>query len=208
MNTELTDYLASHKISKAQTECSNALINSNVDLYKIIVRAHEMTLEDAGRKRKNYKQRNFMAESMYGNMIGLLYDNYPTVMFEDRTGCHYLRLAKNIRVFPKKLNEKYLPNNIVTKSVKEKRGQELLLNDEQVHVLYAGYCLENEINWMKLEGIYASYVNKYYPTNTEWALDLKDYSKDDSIIIGGSDINMDEEELVRVPAVGIKEAKK
>lgn len=206
MNQELTTYLASHKISKAQIECQDALTASHVDFYKIIVRAHEMTLEDAERKRKHYKQRNFMAESMYGNMTGLLYDNYPTMMFEDRTGCPYLRLTKNIRMYPKKLNEKYLPNNIVTNSVKEKRGQELHLNDEQIHVLYAGYLLE-ENNWMKLQGIYASYVNKYYPTDTEWALDLKDYSKDDSIIIGGSDINMDEEELVRIPAVGIKEAK-
>jgi hypothetical protein len=56
-------------------------------------------------------------------MVGLLYDHYPERMFEDSTGCHYLLLTKNIRVYPKKLNDKYLPSNIILKALNKKEGK-------------------------------------------------------------------------------------
>jgi hypothetical protein len=48
-------------------------------------------------------------------------------------------------------------------------------------------------NWLKLEGIFASYFNKYYPKETEWAVDLKDYYKTDSRIVVETDTNVEEE---------------
>ncbi len=196
---DLTKYFATHTISEAQTICMKALNEAPVDFYRIITAAHALTLEDASRKRKHYKQRNFMAESFYGNMVGLLYDNYPMRMHQDVYGCPYVLLSKNVRVYPKKLDEHYLPSNIVTKSVKARRAQSLLLRPEQIHTLFIGYSLVNDNDWMQLRGIYASYINKYYPRNTEWALDLNDFKKDSALVVDRPTVEVEDEMLVKVP---------
>lgn len=201
---ELTKYFATHTISEAQKICMNALNEAPVDFYRIITSAHALTLEDAARKRKHYKQRNFMAESFYGNMVGLLYDNYPMRMHQDAYGCPYVLLSKNVRVYPKKLDEDYLPNNIVTKSVKARRGQSLLLRPEQIHVLFAGYSLVNNNDWMQLRGVYASYINKYYPRNTEWAIDLADFKKEEALVVDRPIVETEDEQLVKVPMIAVK----
>ena len=119
-----------------------------------------------------------MTENMYGNMIGLLYDNYPDMMHIDREDRPDLKLSADVRIYMKKLNEKYLPSNVVTQYVLQLRGQELFEDGSQIHVLYAGYLLNEEVWGNNLTGTFISYVNKYYPTRTEWILDLAEYRKD------------------------------
>lgn len=95
----------------------------------------------------------------------------------------YLRLAADARVYMKKLDEKYLPSNVVTQYVLKLRGQELFEDGSQIHVLYAGYLLKDEVWGNDLTGTYISYVNKYYPTRTEWILDLEEYRKKTTVAL-------------------------
>jgi hypothetical protein len=124
-----------------------------------------------------------MVENMYGNMIGLLYDNYPEMMQLDKEDRPYLKLAADVRIYMKKLDEKYLPSNVITRHVLKLRGQELFEDGSRIHVLYAGYRLKDEVWGNDLVGTFMSYVNKYYPTRTEWILDLAEYKKNITIVL-------------------------
>lgn len=175
-----------------RTHCINELKTSNLDLVSLLKKAHKITLEEASLKRKYYKQRNYMAEVMYGNIIGLLYDNYKEKMHIDEYGVHYLKVGKDVRVFIKKLNKNYLPSNQVTEIVKKRRGQELGLNDDKIHTLYAGYLLKDNIWTKELEGCFISYINKYYPKKSEWIYDLINLSVNNFINTEKEEIENDE----------------
>lgn len=184
MSNDLRDYFRDENPSmKIKSYCHGLLSESKIDVAGIIGLAHKLTLLDAELKSTNYKQRNFMTENMYGNMIGLLYDNYPEMMQIDKEDRPYLKLSADARIYMKKLNEKYLPSNIITQYVLKMRGQELFEDGSQIHVLYAGYLLNNEVWGNELTGTYISYINKYYPTKTEWILDLAEYKKNTSIAL-------------------------
>jgi hypothetical protein len=183
MSDNLRDYFSENPSGKIKAYCDRLLKNSHIDLAKIIGLAHKLTLLDGELKSTNYKQRNYMTENMYGNMIGLLYDNYPDLMQIDKEARPYLKLASDARIYMKKLNEKYLPSNVVTQYVLKLRGQELFEDGSQIHVLYAGYLLKEEVWGNDLTGTFISYVNKYYPTRTEWILDLAEYKKDTTIAL-------------------------
>jgi hypothetical protein len=196
MATNLSDYFSENRSQQIREYCNGLLNSSTVDLAGIINLAHKLTLLDGELKSSNYKQRNYMAESMFGNMIGLLYENYPQMMNLDIEKRPFLKLADDVRVYPKKLNEKYLPGNVVTNHVLALRGQELFQDGSQIHVLYGGYVLHDEVWGNQLKGTYISYVNEYYPTKTEWVLDLEEYRKNIDISLPYH-IQEIEERLVR-----------
>lgn len=182
METNLSDYFEQHNPNTVKDYCDQLLKDGIVDFASIIELAHKLTLMDAEMKSSNYKQRNFMAEVMFGNYVGLLYDNYAELMQTDDEKRPYLRLADDVRVYPKKLNEKYLPSNVVTGHVKKLNGQELFEDGSKIHVLYSGYILTDSIWPNALKGNYISCVNTYFHSKLEWVLDLEEYRK--SRIIG------------------------
>jgi hypothetical protein len=183
MTANLQNYFSDHNPSQLKDYCSSLLRASKIDLSAIIDMGHRLTLLDAELKSSNYKQRNFMPEIMYGNFVGLLYDNYPEMMQQDAEDRPYLKLANDVRIYPKKLNEKYLPSNIITNHVMALNGQELFVDDTQIHVLYAGFVLSDKLWPNELKGHFISYVHSYFPTRVEWVLDLADFRKNKAIEI-------------------------
>ena len=195
METNLSDFFE-RKDDKSEIEahCRLKFLESSIDIYKIIQAARNETVNFARSVSSHYIQRNTMPEKMYSTMVGMLYDAYPNMMFKDKEGCPYLKLADNIRLYPKKLNDRYLPGNIVTDYVKEKRGQEMFVDDTHIHVLYVGPVLENNDWALDLKGVFASYINKYYPTKAAFIIDLKEFIK---TIIVPAEETIQEEQLAK-----------
>ncbi len=207
MKEKLQNYVDNHNPSVLRNYCHSLFQKSELDMASVYEEAHKLTLQDAERKRSHYKRRNFMAENMYGNMVGLLIDNYPELIDLDSEKRPFIKLSDNVRIYPKKLDEKYLPNNIVTKHVLRLRGQKLITGGTKIHVLNAGFVLDGK-EWMKQpKGYFVSYTNEYYPTKTEWVLDLNEYRKSKAIILPYDVQQPIEENLATAKIVQSRKAK-
>lgn len=177
------------------------LTRSPIDFVAIINEARELTVKEAGLKPPNYKQRNYMAETMYGNVIGILHDNHPEYMKIDDCSRPYILLEKNVRVYIKKLTENYAPNNIKTQHVKAMDAQDLFTGDVSINVLYAGFIL-NMNDWaLPFRSICISYLNKVYNKQAAWTIDLNEehYRKSTSIITYLNTHIDDTDSLVKIP---------
>lgn len=202
MSTNLQQNLEDSK-NDAESQFRDALLSTGVDPYSIIEAARELTLSDAGKKPSHFKLgRNYMAEIMYNNIIGIATDVYGSRMKQDKENRHYLELTPTVRLYFKKLNDKYLPSNIVTKYTKALRGQELFNEGgTQIHVVNVGYIVKDNDYTQDFKGIYASYVNKYYPSDVVWVIDLSIY-KSTGIIVPNHEPAIAAEPLVKVPNIG------
>lgn len=164
------------KYSPATTkEYITGLINkSNVDFHSIICEAKDITLKEVSIKKTYYQDKNWIANTFNGNMIGLFRDYYPHLMKIDKHKRWYLELAPDVRVFFKKLDEFYKPNNVKTKHV-ENLWSHSTEGLSKIHTIYMGYVLENN-DWTKLRGIYASYPNNFFNKKIDWVIDMIDFA--------------------------------
>ena len=168
---------------KLKVRTRELLTSCCVDFAQIFNEAQKLTFEDAKRKPSHYKRRNFMAENMYGNIIGLLVDNYQSLIEEDAHKRPFIRLDKDVIIYIKKLTPKtYIPNNIITEHVKELKYQELFEDAARINVLFAGFVLKNEDWFVPFENVCIAYLNRFYTHQAAWIIDLKDYPKSGTII--------------------------
>ncbi|RPD39449.1 hypothetical protein [Chitinophaga barathri] len=141
-----------------------------IDLNELLLRAHAQTLEEAEKRSLEGKGRGYMASTMSWNIRGELYKTYPELMQMDQHKRDYLMLGKNIRIYFKKLDNKYRPSNIVTKHVISLNTQQLLFRPSPITVLYAGFRLAARNSWDELEGCYL--VEMKNLSRTFWISDL------------------------------------
>ena len=202
MVTNLHDFFYSNNnMPEVEAYCRGVFEASPIDMASVVAEARKQLLDHASTKGPNYITRNFMSGNMHSNMVGVLYERYPELMQEDQEGCAYLKLADNLRVYPKKLSDKYLPGNIPTKHVKSKYGQELYSDDTKIHVLYAGPVLEKEDWTLDFRGVYASFINEYNPKKAAFIIDLSDLAKPMGLGVESIAPNGPQTPLVRVPGV-------
>jgi len=86
-------------------------------------------------------------------------------MRQDEYDRWYYALEKDARVYFKKLDHKFRPNNIVTRHVEELNSMMLLLDDEPTTVLYAGFRLHMDKFWDELDGCYLVEMRNSKRTN-------------------------------------------
>lgn len=171
------NYQLRERVNKLLDQCS-------IDFTAIFNEAQQLTHTDANRKQSHYKGRNFMSENMYGNIMGLMTDNYPTYVHYDSYKRPFLKLDKDVYVYIKKLTPKtYVPSNVITNHVKALRYQQLFDSyDKVVNVLFGGYVLKDEDWFLPLEETCISYLNKFYYDQAAWTIDVKAYPKYQTII--------------------------
>ena len=73
----LDDYFEKARNLKLKSTAEELLMECNIDFVTIFNEAKKLTLIDAGARPPEYKQRNYMADKMYCNVIGLLFENHP-----------------------------------------------------------------------------------------------------------------------------------
>lgn len=202
MSTKVNDFFEKARNLPLKERVEKRLVDIPIDFVNVFSTAKQMTLSEASLKPANYKQRNYMAELMYGNVIGILYDNYPELMRKDEQNRPYIFLDSQTRLYLKKLTENYLPNNIKTDHVKKMNMQQLFDEEDQIHILYAGFVL-NMNDWTQnLKEVCVSYINRVYNTRSAWIIDLQlnEYRKHTSIVTYLDTTVEAETTLVTVPS--------
>lgn len=184
-----------------QKEVEEGLKRIGVDLVSIFENARQMTVKEAAKKSALFIPRNYMAEVMHGNAIGLLYQVIPQFMRKDKHNRAYIALGDSIRVYVKKLSPKrYTPSNIKTKHVNNMDFQTLFEDDEKVHVVYAGYVLDSNDWVLEFKEVCVSYLNRFYKNEAAWIINLREteYRVTAHVTVIGA-ANTEEDMLVRVP---------
>lgn len=145
-----------------------------IDLFNVFNEAKLLTNTEAQTKPLGYRSRNFMTEIMYGNVVGILRQNYPESICLDKHGRPYLPLGENIRLYFKKLSKKRTPNNIITKNVTKMNSQSLFGEEGMVNVVYAGFIL-NGSDWTgDFKEVLLVYIDLKYQRTPLWTVDLSD----------------------------------
>ena len=174
---KIDKFIEEYDPSEIKSYISEMVAQSDVDFHAIIHEAHEITLEQARGKSLHYIPKNWMAETMYGNMIGLFRDRHPELMFIDKHKRPYLRLSNNIRVYFKKMDAKYKPGNVVTKHVVDLWAQNSGGIGTKIHTFYIGYKIPNDKDWGMLIGVFGAYPNSFFKKKIDWVIDLGNYAK-------------------------------
>lgn len=176
MAVNLNNFRQQYNRTEIKNQFHDAFSSGQIDFHSAVMEAHKMTIIESLNKKASYIAKNWMAETMYGNIIGILTDRHPELMDKDSTGRIYLQLTPNIRIYIKKLDNSYRPANAETDKVKELWANNIFEDNKRIHVGYVGYILNNE-EWADIQGVYSSYTHIYFKGQVEWVLDMQDYTK-------------------------------
>ena len=153
-----------------QKSYENIYLNHGVDFEPIFHEAHRMTLADE--TPEIYRGRGFMANHMNWNLLGLLKQQFKDKMQMDKWRRLYYSLNENTRVYFKKLNEKYAPENVTTDHVRELNTMSMFYKQDELTVLYAGFKIPENKYWSELTGCYL--VEMKSLTEPNWVSDISE----------------------------------
>jgi hypothetical protein len=146
------------------------------DFSRILDKGFQMTLSERSRKPPHYRNRNFTATVMSGNIQGLLVDNFP----ENAKVCEDTRLRFRYGgyvVLFKKLDDNLRPLHVETNNTKRLMSQQCLPFEEPNPVVWCGYTTDKTNS--VLTGKYVVCIDN---DCLEWVLDLSDYDESQKII--------------------------
>jgi hypothetical protein len=148
----------------------NLYVNHGVDFEPVFYEAHQMTLNDP--TPDIYRGRGFMANHMNWHLLGLLKQRYRDKMKADKYERPYYSIDENTRVYFKKLNEKYAPENVTTDHVRELNSMSLFYGQDQLTVLYAGFKIPENRRWAEISGCFLVEMKTLKEPN--WVSDLSE----------------------------------
>lgn len=174
---KIDTYQARYSARTTKEYITNKIHESTVDFQSIISEAHDITLREASIKKLSFQDKNWMATTFNGNIIGLFKEYYRDLMKVDKWGRSYLQLEHDIRVYFKKMDDKYTPSNVRTNHVCDLWSQNIGSDlGGKIHIVYVGYVLDGG-EWTKLKGIYASYPSNFYKKKIDWVVNMSDFAK-------------------------------
>jgi len=156
--TQLFDSSKYEKRKTADQEEFEKLHKRDFPMWKEIMHeAFKMTKEESSRKQPHFKDKNYHATVMSGNIQGLLKERFPN---EVKIGAHdrlmFSRKGKYCIYF-KKLDDRKMPNNVKTEYVELIAYQKTIAGGDKMPIVFVGYCVDDE--WFDLTGIYAVFID-------------------------------------------------
>lgn len=158
--------------SPRQIICEGTYLQNGVDFDPVFDEAYELTMADS--TPDIYRGRGFMAYHMNWNLIGLLKQKFPNRMATDQHGRSYYVLDVHTRIYFKKLNSKYAPDNIPTDHVRELNSMSMFYSQDNTTILYAGIKIGEDSIWQEREGCYLVEMRNLMRPN--WISDLSELS--------------------------------
>lgn len=138
--------------SSRQKAAEDLYVGAGIDYEGIIQEAYQLTMAQAAKDPPHFKGRSYMATRMNWNMQGLLQERYPHLIQFDEEKRIYVQLDEKTRMYFKKLDKKYRPQNIPTKHVRElNSAQGNLFGNTNVSILYAGFRLKKDGIWEDMD---------------------------------------------------------
>lgn len=154
-----------------QVDIEHLYIENGVDFEPDLREALAVILKNTTPKK--YRGRGFMANIMNWTMIGHLIEKYPERMRVDSHQRNYYALDRQTRIYFKKLDKYYRPNNIPTNHVREMNSMGLLFKENPTTVLYAGFRIRQDQYW---DDISCYLVEMKNMKTANWVSDLSDLS--------------------------------
>lgn len=136
--------------SNRQKMYEEIYVNHGIDFDPIFQEAHQLTLNDE--TPENFRGRGFMAYHMNWNLLGLLKERFNGIIEFDEHGRLFYPLNSRTRIYFKKLNDKFAPDNVKTKHVEDLNCMSMLYGDDSITVLYAGYKVNENQGWHEFDG--------------------------------------------------------
>ena len=134
-------------------------------------KALEMMKNDLSQKHPSYQNRNSKANRMNENIKGLLFGEFPDEMKETISQRFYFEKRNKYIVLFKKLDRRFFPMNISTKSVKKILSQ-LSLDFPQIPIVFVGYVPNR--SWEELKHVCAVYISN---REVIWVSDLRRFDR-------------------------------
>ncbi|GJM27579.1 MAG: hypothetical protein DHS20C17_02140 [Cyclobacteriaceae bacterium] len=131
-----------------QNRLESLYITKGINIEPTFHQAFDLTKQDA--TPPHFRGRGWWAHHMNWYAVGLLRKSFSDLMDKDDCGRPFLILDKHVRIYFKKLNNKYMPDNIVTKHVRDMNTMSLKFDDDTITVLYAGFRVNK--NWDEILG--------------------------------------------------------
>jgi len=185
--------------SDRQQKFEDLYVGNGFDVMPTLMEAHEMTLSEASRRPPEFIDKKYWAQEMNRNIVGLLKQKHPELVYYDEANRLYIKLGETARLYFKKLDSGYRPRNIPTGHVKELNSAQGQLFGRDLTVLYAGPKLRKNSIWDEID---CYLVEMRTLRKCEWVSDLSDLSSR----MGGGTIRMVPPTIppVAPPSVAVK----
>lgn len=127
------------------------------EFAKIFKEAFSMMKEESADKPQHFKNKNYHATVMSGNVAGLLRENFPNAV---KDGPHdrlmFSREGKFCLYF-KKLDGRKKPSNVRTEYAELVAYQKTIKGGDKMPIIFIGYTVDD--SWSELTGFYAVYID-------------------------------------------------
>ena len=180
-----------------QIEFETSMKDFLPEFGEIFKEAFHMTQKERALKKPNFRDRNWEAVTMSGNIKGLLTERFPEYILQDGYR-YYFYMKDRYIIYFKKLDNKLLPSNIMTENTHKINCQYALPEEDPIPVIFIGYTVNTTFD--ELTGYYAVCMKD---EEKKWVSDLSFQHSKSSF---GSYINEDSEENVSM--VRLKDNKK
>jgi hypothetical protein len=141
------------RILPDQAEFESALIKE-LNVFSIIIdESFAMMQKEKSMKNPRFRDRNWEAITMSGNIKGLLYSSFPDFIKVDSCGRLYFKNEKKYILLFKKLSDQKLPSNISTVNSRKLYGQYAFSFEVPNPIVFIGYTVND--SWEVLTGKYA-----------------------------------------------------
>jgi hypothetical protein len=155
------------------------------EFLKIFQEAFEMTKAESKSKARHFKNKNYNANVMNGNIAGLLLERFPNEVKEGPNDRVMFSRNGKFCIYFKKLDDRKMPSNVRTDYVELVAFQKTLPGGDKMPIVFVGYTVSDD--WSELTGVYAVYIQG---KKREWVTIISDSNSDDSAVpmIGGQPI--------------------
>lgn len=168
VNKLFDDSQTKKRVSAEQDEFERNHLELLMDAYEAFNEAFKLMLEEKGRHKRLYRNKNWPANTLNGFAVGLIYEKHPSYMKPDNGSFIYMGRKAIIKF--KKLNDNYLPDNVKTRKVTLERTQRAFLEEVDWPIIYVGYRLNR--SFTEIVGYYAVCVDNW--NNLLWITDLEE----------------------------------
>lgn len=147
------------KRKEADQEAFEAVHNQDFPGFVMLIEdAFKMMKAESKKKAARFKNRNYHAVIMSGNISGLLLERFPEQVKEGIHGRIMFSREGKYCLYFKKLDGKKMPNNIQTEYAELVAYQRTLSGTDRMPIIFIGYTVDDQ--WSSLTGFYAVYIHE------------------------------------------------
>lgn len=128
------------------------------EFRNIMEQALEMTEAESKKKRPHFKNKNYNATVMNGNISGLLRERFPGFVKDGPNDRIMFSRKGKYCIYFKKLDSRKMPSNVRTEYAELVAYQKTIPGGDKMPIIFVGYTVDD--NWSEITGVYAVYIQE------------------------------------------------